>query len=130
MGPLYVCSKRRARQLLSAEELKYYLWVLSLEPGDLVQDCDGFNHRVASLEYHTCRGVFTVDQVRFQDGGSSCGCPRGLGRACTPEFITEYHRMWNEYQVEHNTGFEVAWMMEALAEGRPLCDENGLRIND
>ena len=85
--PLYRGNKRVAWSYYKAPLLRRLLTLLALKPGDVVNDCDGFNHEISSIvgvsirHFRGCRVLGIDGQYAFTDGTWSCGCPSGPDRA-------------------------------------------------
>lgn len=127
---------------------------LSFNPGDLVYDCDGFNHVICGLveEYESGDGIcrfwndsgknfrklYNVDglsiphipQFVFSDGTYSCRCSLGL---CPPKTREEIEaRVLSSLEKNLKLGCSfVAYKSEryqALTNGEHICDENGILL--
>jgi len=100
-------SSRWIRELLDKLEL--------CTPGTVVEDCDYFNHVVKGFRpdetfqhsnrawYGRGRGYFfDFDQVEFEDGRWSCGCPASPCPPSTREDIEQGYLTWcREKDVEN-----------------------------
>ncbi len=78
---LYIGNKLKSYKYLNAWELKNLIDMLNLKPGELVSDCDAFNHYIKEVivtfeQMHKCSRAF-VTRVKFTDEKLSCGCPGG-----------------------------------------------------
>ncbi len=136
----YRGNRRTGLRYFRARHLRELLYMLSIKPGDLVNDCDAFNHRVKGPIFHGFvrwddnTYVFQLDQLEFEDGRYSCGCPGGPGPAWTREQIENYMREgFTDESIAESKKF--GWwttnsqkMCEALREGRHICDENGIKL--
>lgn len=136
----YGGTKRMRNKHCNAQYLRHLLYMLSLKPGTLVNDCDAFNHRVKKplgYFYHWDRGFhkFVLDQLEFEDGRWSCGCPGGPGPALTREQIEACIKdgFSDEAIAQSKAG---GWwgnasqrMYDALIkEGRHICDKDGVKL--
>jgi hypothetical protein len=136
----YGGSKRFMYRYCNAGYLRELVYMLSLKPGTIVNDCDAFNHRVKKpLGYfhRWDKGFhkFVLDQLEFEDGRWSCGCPGGPGPALTREQIEKYTRDGFTDESIANSKRDGWWtdnsqkMYEALIkEGRHICDEDGIKF--
>ena len=128
--------RKYPKKVLGAEDLRHILYMLSFKPGDIVNDCDGFNHKVTGHKIYYMRwtgnlSILCVDRLTFEDGGWSCGCPSGPEPAYTREQVEQYfHDMTPEY-IEHQK--HLGWwseysqkMYDAIKRGDHICDENGI----
>lgn len=146
LGKLYRGSKVAARKRLSTRTLDDLWRFLCLEPGDVVQDCDGFNHvfkELLPLRFHhsrwasrelgiaSVRGwVFHVDQCVFEDGQRSCGC----SPPCLPESREDIEAGMSTFL---NDPAHVGWdsplneeLRKRLNTGEFICDEQGLLLEE
>lgn len=116
---------------LRASQLRKIIHLASLKPGDIVFDCDGFNHRIKSFKWSRLwQGSVWIHKFEFDDGTWSCGCmvPEH-GR--TPEQI---NKEWFELLTHPDYGYEDGcdeWIecnvarLEALKAGKSICNEDG-----
>jgi len=140
LGRLYKGSKRKAWGFLRGRTLNDTLRLVSLNPGDLVNDCDMFNHKVKEIipERWTHKSwtgkkakgwVYMPCQLLFEDGRRSCGC--GAPEApYTPQKIADSLRECYEYnELEFNDSFKDVFnheIMRRIKEGKMLTDEQGI----
>lgn len=127
-------------------------WALTLKPGDLINDCSGFNHPLVEIEpliRVNGRGgwyIFDVDFTTEGGGGCSlrhCGVePAKTREACEKrhlEFLNhwlapggpgeQFHGGWEnpkheEYQKEAIKSLFFRW--EVLKAGQHISDERGV----
>jgi len=139
---LYVGNKHIAYRFFRASTLNEYLRKLSFKPGDVVNDCDGFNHEIKKLlpwiGYWSRNGRKTtytlqMDQFEFTDGGRSCGCPSGVVPAWSVEKITKFHRPHTDEEIEKlkRNGWWTAKSQQRedrVRRGELLCDERGFKL--
>ena len=163
-------NRKRAQELLRSWGFKGRLWTgkmpwreknlvaecvtrtFKLKVGDIVNDCDGFNHVIRGLsnnkdhltpldpqidflrDNHTS-GVsvapWNIPQYLFEDGYLSCGCPTGCEPAMSREDIEEYFlSMTDEYIAEEKRrgwwNANAQKRVDAVRAGRHLCDERGI----
>lgn len=143
IGKLYYGNKNVSHRTLSAADLRRMIFLLSLKPGDLVNDCDAFNHRFAKYVdagYSRCFSRYSrtksytrtwwCDQVEFEDGGWSCGCPASPCEPYTVAQIENFHAPNTEAEAMAKEG---GWWTEAdeakkaaLLSGQPITDEHGI----
>jgi hypothetical protein len=132
---LYAGNFRAARRYWTAHQMRYMLARLAIKPGDLINDCDGFNHRVIgpkvyyqAAENYYRHSLYTkfryrtkvpmIDQFILDDGTWSCGCPYGPVEAWTVEQIEEFHR----------GGDDGDSLVEKLKRGESICDAQGIKL--
>lgn len=134
LGKLYTGNKRAALRHLSAWRLNDLKRKLQFKSGDIVNDCDGLNHRLVKwLAYRTkpqYGGVIEIDQFEKEDGSWSCGCPASPEPAWSREEIENFHRISEE---DRERLIEGGWWSEtnekqwqALILGEHIVDENGM----
>lgn len=136
---LYVGRKFAAfRWGLHAWRLRELLKLLSFKPGDLINDCDGFNHRVvkplpsyAGGKYGGKGGEFTLSQFEMENGCYSCHAVPPW----TVERIVKYHReVWTQDEIDKykSGGWEFTGHLQKLRDildrGEPICDSDGLPL--
>lgn len=132
LGRLYKGNKRKAFMVLNAYTMNEQLTKLSFKPGDIVNDCDAFNHRIKEWLPRQFSNVTLVEQFVDEQGQWSCGCGGSPDPAGTREEIEEYFNYTKE-QVEAQGGWwtELAQARgEALRRGDHICDENGFVYNE
>lgn len=139
MGKLYTGRKSNVLRVMPSYLLRQMIYLLTLKPGSLVNDCDGFNHRVSDdvghggLFHYGFRGgsTFHIQQVSFDDGTYSCGCDGSPEAAKSREEIERFFgEITQEYIKEQRT---LGWNMDSsqrmydtIKNGGHICDENGL----
>lgn len=142
LGKLYRGNKRNAWQLLRADCLDELIYKLQFRPGQLVNDCDGFNHVIRDvvkpsrrwskdwLEASSEASVLSIDQFELENGSWSCGCPTSPEPAKTQEAIEKDFARWLEDADPQQMSNPVVYerMKKALQEGRHICDEQGKRL--
>ena len=116
---------------LRASQLRKIIHLASLKPGDIVFDCDGFNHRIKSFKWSRLwQGSIWVNQFEFDDGTWSCGCmvpelahtskqidTEWLGVLTHPEHdFEDTNDRWKEVYIKR---------LEALQAGKSICDHAG-----
>lgn len=134
-GKLYTSPKRRAFKHMPADVLRTLIRKVSFHPGDLVNDCDGFNHRVVGYRpYRNWAGIMTVDQLEFENNHLSCGCPAGPDTAWTVDEIIKFHTLTAE-DIAYNK--KLGWwstksqtLQDRINAGEPITDEYGIRNYD
>lgn len=136
-GKLYHGSRRIALRALSASRLKEMLRLLSFKPGDLVNDCDGFNHRVKGhrvndIVWDKDTRVIDLHRLVFDDGGWSCGCPYGPDEPWSIVNILKFHTFNDEEITEQK---RLGWwndkrqaFQDKVRAGGPICDEDGIKL--
>lgn len=133
---LYKGSKYTAYKLMDAAYLRNMLHMLSFKPGDLAHDCDGFNHRVKGYIYYyvdrSHASFLLVNQLVFEDGRYSCGCPGGPE---TPKPRDEIEQFFNPAPEQIEKMKRDGWWTkqsqvtyDTLRSGKHICDENGILL--
>ena len=135
---LYHGNKRIVYKYYDGQYLRDLLYMLSLKPGMLVNDCDALNHRVKGpinygfIKWYKTTYIFQLDQVEFEDGRWSCGCPGGPRPAWTREQIEKYMLLTDEEIARSKAD---GWWSDlaqkrqnALRAGQHICDENGILL--
>lgn len=113
-----------------SNNLRDIIHLAGLKPGDIVFDCDGFNHRIKSFKWKRLwHGQIWADRMEFEDGTWSCGCmvPE---KAHTPKQINaEWLEMLEdpEFCFDMNEDLSKNYQLrkEALLAGKSLCDLQG-----
>lgn len=167
-------NRKKAQEYLSAWGFQGRLWTgrrswtskndianaviatFRFRPGDVVNDCDGFNHKIIALSgregwlhamdttgknaidalrYSHSSGVsialWNIPQYLFEDERLSCGCSTGCETAFTRKEIEEYFlSITDEYIAEQK---RLGWWNEAsqkkvdaVRAGHHICDEQGI----
>lgn len=136
----YTGHKLAAYSALPAWRLRRLIKEASVREGDLIHDCDGFNHRVESATIVMNR----VGSWRYPKGSNGTYMREvdivitgGQYRcSCSPpspplprEEIEKWFLSWIEYQRSSGTmwadGAEYDDMLKRLQSGLPICDEDG-----
>lgn len=132
-GKLYKGNRRTSYRFLRAAHMKNMLQALSYQKGDLVHDCDGFNHVVEEPiveQFSRCNvWVAYVKRVVFDDGSESCGCS-APDPAYTQENIEAFFKAYlqdGELAANGWTGslFDQE-LKKRLDAGEHIADERGL----
>lgn len=141
-GKLYRGRGRIARKFLSSGYMKDQLAKLQFKPGDLVNDCDGFNWRIIKWNsrykaYNRWFGdpikhdvkVFDIgDQYFKTENRMSCGCspPEPAWPAeQVNNFFKEYLLNPTELNKDSvDTPYHKA-MRQYFSEGKSICDDEG-----
>ena len=137
---LYEGSANAARRVLIAWRLRGLLNQLSFKVGDVIHDCDGFNHRISEInpEYwslgrdrSTGRFISSLD-FWFEDDRLRCGCSIYIEPPQPAKGIEAYHKAWIEYQWEHKTDWANdnyhRELHRRLVAGEPICDKEGILL--
>jgi hypothetical protein len=135
LGALYVGSKLCAYRNLSAALLKTLLHQLQFKPGDLVHDCDGFNHRIKRfVKYRWWNGVIDIE-VEFENGGRACGCNISPKPPRTREYIEECFKSMELTEVKEGDESWTWWnkkhqaaLRQAVLRGEHVVDEDGILL--
>lgn len=135
--------KYRSKEIRNLPKWKidHYLYILSIVPGDIFNDCDGFNHRVADIVWIDCwaslhKGVPVLSiQFEREDGLLSCGCPSGPDRPRSVRDIQKFYAglVLDDEMVAKQK--ENGWwtdlletMRKAMLNGDPITNEQGLPL--
>jgi hypothetical protein len=116
------------------------LWALSLKPGDLINDCTGFNVVIRKIEpdimyVNNGRGGWYICDIDFttEPLGGSCSLMHcGIQSPRTPKEITNYIKRWYDEWGEPHGGWhwktdnDPVW--QKLKNCLPICDEKGMKI--
>lgn len=140
---LYSGNKREAYRFYSASEMRQMLYLLSLNPGDIVHDCDGFNHKLKTVptfdftNHYSFRNTYIVKvdthSIEFEDGRLCCGCPYSPTPPEPPENIEAFFKAF--YSGENYESMkEQGWfqsesnlkLKRKIDCGEPICDEFGM----
>lgn len=135
----YGGTKVQRNKYCGAKYMHELMYMLSLQPGTVVNDCDAFNHRVKGHRGYFQRWdrnfyKFVLDQLEFEDGRWSCGCSGGPGPALTREQIEAYMKAGFTEEAIANSKRDGWWtvnsqkMADAINEGRHICDEHGIKL--
>jgi len=136
--------RTKAIKRLPMWEIEQYLYVLSIEPGDIINDCDGYNHEVIKVATLECwpsyfGGAPVLDsQFLREDGRWSCGCPTSPEPPWPNARIRRFQKIFflDEEQVAQARAARAAgvWtersehIRQALLAGEPITDERGLPL--
>jgi len=114
-------------------------WALTLKPGDIINDCSGFNVVIREIEpqiFFTKSGWYIYD-VRFTTephGGScslfNCGVEPAFS---VKEIEQQFRKFYNEWECgqggwDFKTEKDQVWMR--LSQGLSICDEQGIKTLD
>lgn len=136
LGKLYKGSKQAVFKSLDALTMDRTIRFLQFKPGDLVNDCDAFNHVVKSVRADVWRHKYKIwvnlpDQFEFEDGRWSCGCPGGPAPAWSREQVEAYFKLYTPEIVEERK--KGGWwsdrsqrMYDRIQAGGHVCDERGI----
>jgi hypothetical protein len=106
----------------------------NLRKGDIVNDCDGFNHRLGEdpKVFTAWHGLPEFEQLVFDDGKWSCGCPYGPDKAWTPEQIIQFHNC-NDEHIERQK--QLGWwsdrsqaLVDRIRQGLPITNDDGIKL--
>jgi len=140
-GKLYRGSKRVAWRHLYSGKLDELSRKMAFAPGDVANDCDGFNWRIVSWRWERyffaiwhgkpIRGwYFDVDQFVKENGWFSCGCPSGPDLPQTRQDIEAYLKAYVNDPKLAEQGWINGKFYDALrqrfAAGEHICDEQGV----
>lgn len=130
------------RKNVSKRKERVLRWALSLNEGDIINDCSAFNARISKIKYvidETRNGwyIYDVDFVMEDINGepsNSCSLNHcGLQPPKTPNQIEQwFKRFYDDLspQLKQGWGYgtETDQIWLRMQKGLPLCDENGFRI--
>ena len=114
-------------------------WALKLKPGEVINDCSGFNVIIREIEpqvHFTKRGwyIYDVDfTVEPFGGGCSlihCGVEPALPVKEIERRIRQFYDEWGEGPYvkggwDFKTEKDKVWMR--LSQGLPICNEHGIK---
>ena len=131
IGRLYYGPKFVAYRALSNYALKELIHKLQFKPGDIVNDCDGLNHRIVKFAGHYYYdNVLSLEQAEFDDGRWSCGCPWSPEPAWTRERIEAYVLDYTKNGPPSYITDRDHKRREAIESGKHICDENGFLLEE
>ncbi len=128
----------RAIKNLSSKKIDRYLWALSLKKGDVIYDCDGFNHRIREEWFECWHQYYDHSpclQIIFQteEGYQTCGCSYGpypaqpvqqviKDKLYPQKLIDEWkkHGWWNKHYQKRR---------DAIKNGEPIVDSEGILLS-
>lgn len=135
LGRLYRGNRRVAVKFFDAHTMAELWFKLQFKSGDLVHDCDGFNHEflewvgTTRWDYGTCSILF-LEQAKFTDGKLSCGCPGSPSKQMTREEIEAYMKAYYSDLALQEGGWTLdersVKFRQALNSGQHVCDERGI----
>lgn len=145
LGKFYIGKGRYIKEALSGYDLDYLYQKLAVKVGDIIHDCDGFNHvvigffdreRCSIVRYpyyrNTNNKVWTVTQYEFENGYLSCGCPGSDITPRTRDEIEKWYKGYLDYYVPRmNDSFLTKAdykRHEALNSSKHICDERGILL--
>jgi hypothetical protein len=122
-------------------KMDHYLYLLSIKPGDIINDCDGFNHRVVGIASIDCwpswKGGSPALTIQFEreDGFWSCGCPSGPDRPWSNKRILEFQKGYYLDDERREKAIKDGWwnqrsekIRQALLAGEPIVDNDGIPL--
>lgn len=139
LGRLYRGNRRVAVKFFNAHTMAELHFKLQFKTGDIVHDCDGFNHEFLFWDYPTrwIRGASSmlfVEQAKFADGKLSCGCPYGPSAPMKQSEIEAYMKAYyNDPALEKNGWLSNETCIKrrnALNNNEHICDERGFLLEE
>lgn len=152
LGKLYRGNSNVARTMLSKGCLNELLFKLKYKAGDLVNDCDGYNHVLVKWlpekRYsenwigHDSRvngkykwiglkgtSVADLDQFEIEEGRWSCGCPYSPDPPRSREDIEkDTLRYLSDPNTDWHRDSKREAILLALQAGQHICDESGILL--
>ena len=137
--------KKYFRQIFSKEAADHLVWASLLQPGDLFHACDGWNHKVSTVEveWSEARDVYpkigprtgkiVTDVTIIAEGGHSADAFNCAGLPKSANEISEYWKGW----VATEAGVKIAqayWpklttdIIDRILKELPLCDDVGIQL--
>lgn len=123
-------NKRKRKKLLSrvGSSIEEQWHIRSLKPGDIMDDCDGFNHviqRIVLRKRTYCSMAYHVIKYAtyLQDGQERwfCGCGTNLARPYTQEEIwSSIHASYTRERIEED--IKAGWCTERAWKFLPLIE--------
>jgi hypothetical protein len=110
-------------------------WALGLKPGDMINDCSGFNVVIARADpevYHTNKGWYIYDVIFTNEHGGCCSLRNcGVSPPLSVADIEKYKRQFYDCHKagggwHFKTDKDPVWVN--LSSGKPICDELGRSI--
>lgn len=144
----YGMKARHARKYLRGRDAESLKHGLALKPGDIIQSCDGFNHRIKSIKYYYeavsafgfgsgKRGHFLREIRIFDDEDRVHVWGSCAGPAATVEQITNSLKLYVLDDARVQKLKSTGWWLESseeirrrLLKGLPICDEYGFKIKE
>ena len=133
LGRLYKTGhKRKFWKEYGARFIKYYCQYFSREIGELVHDCDGFNHVIKAYDREAVKNKWDrANQYVFEDGRWSCGCgpvDDPMPRSEIEGAIVAY---WDNFPDElAQASDEQKEVYRILKAGGHICDERGIKLEN
>lgn len=138
VGTFYEGSKRAVLPYFRANRLRGLIEQASLNVGDVIHDCSGWNHRIAKIEpmwrfgWKSRTSYLHSFDILFEDGGCRCECSLFIEPARSVENTEKYWKSWILYQREQNLGWADGKyydeILRRLENGLPICDNHGIEL--
>ena len=133
--------RTKAIKRLKMWQIDQALYVLSIQPGDIINDCDGYNHEVIEIATMDCwpsyfgKAPMLDSQFLREDGRWSCGCPTSPEHPWSSARIRDFQKIFflDEEQVA-DAKRAGTWtersekIRQALIDGEPITDKRGLPL--
>lgn len=129
--------KLASTRYLRAGKLRGLIEQASLNVGDVIHDCSGWNHRISSIEpmwqrvYCSSAVVLSGFDILFDDGSYRCGCSSYIEPAHSVEQIEKFWKDWILYQKANSEWADGKYydeILRRLENGLPICDEHGIEL--
>jgi hypothetical protein len=122
------------KRLIGRYDRELFLWLLSLQPGDVIGACTCMNHVVQTIEVmrQPRRNGWFVDEIRVTDADGRWHWAPGGGCVCRPytrEKVLE-SVAWSAREMqfsEEQRSFDQA-ILDAEASGKPFIDARGVYV--
>lgn len=110
-------------------------WAMSLSPGDLINNCSGFNVEIKTITpiiWNLTRGwIFYDVEFETSPGGfcslRSCGVSPPRSVAEIEQYMHRFYDSWTTGNGwNYKTDKDPVWV--SLSSGKPICDELGRSI--
>ena len=136
-------SRYKFNQTIDRSFKKHILWALSLQPGDLINDCTTYNREVVSVHpdfwffKKNNNGYCIYDVIIDMTGGGSCslrhcGVEKGLSREVIEtrrvQDIARYLEQLTYLSVKDRALLEKE--LDYLRKGGHTCDERGIYLTN
>jgi hypothetical protein len=116
--------------------------IFVIKEGDLLHDCDAFNHRVKSIEFfksYTRRGWFLCDYEAIKDDGNAfCGCNAFPEKPHSRKEIEAYILEWDSEEMKEQREIaqksenweKMEMWLSVLRKGGHICNKEGVLLEE
>ena len=128
---LYRGKSRVAWKYLHAKTLRNMIKEADRRVGDLINDCDGFNHRITKVNVsYGWNGVLMFNAYNLEDKHQSCGCSGRSDDSKTVEQIVAFFNVTDQQVVEMGDWWTEndQRLLDKIKAGEPICDKDGIKL--